>query len=193
MSQIDLASEGASEDRDSTAVISAGPRNDGFEEVLVKLGRVTNVVSGGRVFHFYAIVVVGDGKGRIGVGRGKAREVATAIQKAMSNARQNVEKIELNRGTLYHKVTASRGNTKVVMLPASPGTGIIAGGAMRAVFKVLGVQDVLAKCIGPSNASNVVIATLKALRSMVSPSLIAAKRGKSIAELFDRKLVEQQG
>jgi small subunit ribosomal protein S5 len=155
-------------------------KNDGNQEKLVSISRNAKVVKGGRIFSFSALVVVGDGKGRIGVGRGKAREVPVAIQKAMENARRNFVQIELFNNTVYHTVKARHGATRVIILPASEGTGIIAGGAMRAVFDVLGIQNVLAKCIGSSNPINVVLATLKGLKSMVSPEFIAAKRGVAI-------------
>jgi small subunit ribosomal protein S5 len=167
--------------------VSSTLKSDGNRESLIAVFRNTTVVKGGRIFSFGALVVVGNGKGRIGVGRGKAREVPSAIQKAMENARRNFVQIELFNNTLYHPIKASHGATRVIMLPASEGTGIIAGGAMRAVFDVLGVQNVLAKCIGPANPINVVLATLKGLKSMVSPELIAAKRGKELEYIVKRK------
>ncbi len=159
--------------------VSTVKKGDGNIEELVLVNRNAKVVKGGRIFSFAALVVVGDGKGRIGVGRGKAREVPVAIQKAMENARRNFVQIELFNNTLYHPIRARHGATRVIMLPASDGTGIIAGGAMRAVFNVLGIQNVLSKCIGSSNPINVVLATLKGLKSMVSPEFMAAKRGKN--------------
>lgn len=152
-------------------------KNDGNQEKLISVSRNAKVVKGGRIFSFSALVVVGDGKGRIGIGRGKAREVPVAIQKAMENARRSFVYIEIHNNTLYHPIVARHGATKVIIQPASKGTGIIAGGVMRAVFEVLGIQNVLAKCIGSSNPINVVLATLKGLTSMVSPELVAAKRG----------------
>ena len=160
------------------------PKSDGFQEKLVTVARNAKVVKGGRIFGFSALTVVGDGNGRIGVGRGKAREVPVAIQKAMESARRNLIRIELNGTTLFHPIKAQHGASKIIMLPASEGTGIIAGNAMRAVFEVLGVQNVLAKCIGSTNPVNVVYATIKGLRSMVSPEAVAAKRGKTIAEII---------
>lgn len=148
-------------------------------EKLVSVSRNAKVVKGGRVFSFSALVVVGDGKGRIGIGRGKAKEVPVAIQKAMENARRNFVRVELSNNTLYHPVVASHGATKVILRPASKGTGIIAGGVMRAVFEVLGIQNVLSKCVGSSNPNNVVLATLKGLKSMISPDYMMAKRNKS--------------
>lgn len=158
-------------------------KGDGFQEKLVDVGRSATVVKGGRKFSFSALTVVGDGKGRIGVGRGKAREVPVAIQKAMESARRNLIRIDLNGTTLYHPIEARHGASKVVMMPASEGTGIIAGGSMRAVFEVLGVHNVLAKCIGSTNPMNVVWATLKGLQQMCSPEQVAAKRGKQIMDI----------
>lgn len=166
------------------ASVDVAPKSDGFQEKLVAVARNAKVVKGGRIFGFSALTVVGDGNGRIGVGRGKAREVPVAIQKAMENARRNLMRIELNGNTLFHPVSANHGASKIVMLPASEGTGIIAGGAMRAVFEVLGVQNVLAKCIGSSNPVNVVHATLKGLKAMTSPEAVAAKRGKTVEEVI---------
>jgi small subunit ribosomal protein S5 len=157
--------------------------SDGLQEKLVAVRRVAKVVKGGRQFGFSALTVVGDGQGRVGMGRGKAREVPVAIQKAMESARRSMRAIPLNGATLQHPVTARFGGTKVIMRPASEGTGIIAGGAMRAVLEVLGVRDVLAKCIGSTNPINVVRATLAGLDSMVSPEAVATKRGKSVEEI----------
>ena len=157
---------------------------DELQEKLVNVRRVAKVVKGGRQFGFSALTVVGDGNGRIGFGRGKAREVPAAIQKAMEDARRNMRKIKLNGGTLQYPITASHGAAKVYMQPASEGTGIIAGGAMRAVFEVLGVRDVLAKCIGSSNPVNVVRATIKGLKKMSDPETVAAKRGKTVEEIL---------
>ena len=165
----------------------SAPKSDGFQEKLVTVSRNAKVVKGGRIFGFAALTVVGDGNGRIGVGRGKAREVPAAIQKAMESARRNLVHVELNGNTLFHPIKARHGASKVIMLPASDGTGMIAGNAMRAVFEVLGIQNVLAKCIGSTNPVNVVYATIKGLRSMTSPEAVAAKRGKSIAEVFGKK------
>lgn len=160
------------------------PKNDDLLEKLVTVNRVAKVVKGGRIFSFTALTVVGDGKGRIGFGYGKAREVPVAIQKAMEAARKNMKLVNLNGATLYYPVTARHGAAKVYMQPASEGTGIIAGGAMRAVFEVSGVHNVLAKTIGSSNPINVVRATLKALQSMSSPETIASKRGKTLEEIL---------
>jgi len=157
---------------------------DGLQEKLIAVNRVAKVVKGGRQFGFAALTVVGDGNGRVGFGQGKAREVPVAIQKAMENARKNMRVIKLKGETLQYPVTASHGAAKVYMQPASPGTGIIAGGAMRAVFEVLGVRDVLAKCIGSNNPINVVRATIRGLTEMASPEEIAAKRGKTVEEIL---------
>lgn len=158
---------------------------EGQIEKLVSVRRVAKVVKGGRLFGFSALTVVGDGNGSVGFGRGKAREVPVAVQKAMENARKNMVKINLNGGTLQYPIVATHGAAKVVMKPASEGTGIIAGGAMRAIMEAAGVRDVLAKCIGTTNPVNVVRATVKGLADMNSPEQIAAKRGKSVEEILD--------
>ena len=157
---------------------------DGLEERLVTVNRVAKVVKGGRQFGFTALTVVGDGNGKIGVGYGKAREVPLAIQKAMEKARKELQHVPLQDGTLYYPVVGQHGAAKVFMQPASVGTGIIAGGAMRAVFEVVGVKNVLSKCIGSRNPINVVQATIRALTNMQSPDLIAAKRGKTVEEIL---------
>jgi len=158
---------------------------DGLQEKLVAVNRTAKVVKGGRIFGFSALVVVGNGKGKFGFGRGKAREVPAAIQKAMENARRSMVQIELNGTTLQHQIIARHGASKVLIKPASEGTGVIAGSAMRAVFEVVGVSNVLAKCIGSTNPVNVVRATIKGLQSMLSPAAIAEKRGKSIEEIME--------
>ncbi|GHB33767.1 30S ribosomal protein S5 [Salinicola rhizosphaerae] len=154
-----------------------------LQEKLVQVNRVAKVVKGGRIFGFTALTVVGDGNGRVGFGRGKAREVPVAIQKAMDQARRNMVKVSLSGSTLQYPVRARHGASKVFMQPASSGTGIIAGGAMRSVLELAGVHDVLAKCYGSTNPVNVVRATIKGLASMQSPEDIAAKRGLSVEEL----------
>ncbi len=159
--------------------------SDGYNEKLVAVLRTSKVVQGGRIFGFSGLVVVGDGNGKIGFGRGKAREVSTAIKKATENARRNMITINLNGNTLYHPIKTSYGACKVIMLPASDGTGVIAGNAMRAVFEVMGVENVLAKTIGSSNPVNVIRATIKGLQDMATPESVAAKRGKSIEEIID--------
>jgi len=160
-----------------------GESPEGFQEKLVAVNRVAKVVKGGRIFGFAALTVVGDGAGRVGMGRGKAREVPAAIQKALENARRNMSTIALHGDTLQYPVTGEHGAAKVYMQPASTGTGIIAGGPMRAVFEVLGVHNVLAKCIGSSNPINVVRATIKGLQGMPAPDYVASKRGKSVEEI----------
>jgi small subunit ribosomal protein S5 len=160
-------------------------RGDGLREKMISVNRVTKVVKGGRIMGFAALTVVGDGDGGIGMGKGKSEEVPVAVQKAMEEARRNMVKISLKSGTLQHAVIGEHGASKVIMQPASEGTGIIAGGAMRAVFEVMGVHNVLAKCIGSTNPYNVVRATLNGLRAMSTPSEIAAKRGKSIEEITE--------
>ena len=161
----------------------AEARDDGLKEKMIAVNRVTKVVKGGRILGFAALTVVGDGDGRIGMGKGKSREVPVAVQKAMEEARRKMVKIPLKNGTLQHAVMGRHGAAKVFMQPATEGTGIIAGGPMRAVFEVLGVTNVLAKCIGSTNPYNVVRATLNGLKSMNTPSEIAAKRGKTVADL----------
>jgi len=156
---------------------------DELLEKLVAINRVAKVVKGGRLFGFTALTVVGDGKGRVGMGRGKAREVPAAIQKAMENARKNMVRVPLRGGTLHYPLMARHGAAKVYMQPASEGTGIIAGGPMRAVFEVLGVRDVLAKCIGSPNPINVIRATVDGLSNMSSPEQVAARRGLSVEEV----------
>ena len=157
---------------------------DDLLEKLVAVNRVAKVVKGGRQFGFAALTVVGDGKGRVGYGRGKAREVPVAIQKAMESARKNMVDVKLNGSTLQYALQGRHGAAKVFMQPASDGTGIIAGGAMRAVFEVLGVQNVLAKCIGTNNPINVVRATVAGLARMNDPESIAAKRGKTVEQIL---------
>jgi small subunit ribosomal protein S5 len=158
--------------------------NDGMIEKLVAVNRVAKVVKGGRQFGFTALTVVGDGNGKVGFGYGKAREVPLAIQKAMDKARKSMKSIPIKNGTLQHPVTASHGAVIIFMKPASEGTGVIAGGAMRAVLEAVGVRNVLAKSIGSSNSINVVRATFKGLLNMVSPEFIAAKRGKKVEEVL---------
>ncbi|KJZ18766.1 MULTISPECIES: 30S ribosomal protein S5 [Halomonas] len=155
-------------------------QNGDLQEKLVQVNRVAKVVKGGRIFGFTALTVVGDGNGRVGFGRGKAREVPVAIQKAMDQARRNMIKVNLVGGTLQYPVKARHGASKVYMQPASDGTGIIAGGAMRSVLELAGVHNVLAKCYGSTNPVNVVRATVNGLASMQSPEDVAAKRGLSV-------------
>lgn len=156
---------------------------EGLQEKLVQVNRVAKTVKGGRIFAFTALTVVGDGNGRVGFGRGKAREVPTAIQKAMEAARRNMINVDLNGDTIQYPTKGRHGASKVFMQPASQGTGVIAGGAMRAVLEIAGVQNVLAKCYGSTNPVNVVRATFKALHAMQSPEAVAAKRGKSVEDV----------
>ena len=155
-----------------------------LQEKLVAVNRVSKVVKGGRIFSFTALTVVGDGNGRVGFGYGKAREVPAAIQKAMEQARRNLTKVELNSGTQHHAVNGTHAGSNVFMKPASQGTGIIAGGAMRAVLEVAGVHNVLAKTYGSTNPMNVVRATIDALAHMKSPEQVAAKRGLRVDEIL---------
>ncbi|TVR61055.1 MAG: 30S ribosomal protein S5 [Candidatus Competibacteraceae bacterium] len=163
--------------------VESSQNTDGLQEKLITVNRVAKVVKGGRQFGFTALTVVGDGNGRVGLGYGKAREVPMAIQKAMDKARRNLRGVALNGATLQYPITAEHGAARVFMQPASEGTGIIAGGAMRAVFEVVGVKDVLAKCIGSRNPINVVRATIRGLSAIKSPEYQAAKRGKTVDEI----------
>lgn len=156
---------------------------EGLQEKLVQVNRVAKTVKGGRIFAFTALTVVGDGNGRVGFGRGKAREVPIAIQKAMEAARRNMINVELNGDTIQYPTKGRHGASKVYMQPASPGTGVIAGGAMRSVLEIAGVQNVLAKCYGSTNPVNVVQATFSALREMQSPETVAVRRGKAVEDI----------
>ena len=155
-----------------------------LQEKLVQVNRVAKVVKGGRIFSFTALTVVGDGNGKVGFGRGKAREVPAAIQKAMEAAKRNMVSIKLDGDTIQYPTRAAHGASKVYMQPASQGTGVIVGGAMRAVLEIAGVHNVLSKCYGSTNPANVVRATIKALSSMQSPDDVAARRGKSVEEIL---------
>lgn len=159
--------------------------NEGLQEKLVQVNRVAKTVKGGRIFQFTALTVVGDGNGKVGFGRGKAREVPIAIQKAMEAARRNMINVDLNGDTLQYAIKGVHGASKVYMQPASQGTGVIAGGAMRSVLEIAGVQNVLAKCYGSTNPVNVVRATFNALKAMSSPEAVAAKRGKSVEQILN--------
>src|SRR5246127_1777484 len=159
-------------------------RDDGMREKMIAVNRVTKVVKGGRILGFAALTVVGDGDGRIGMGKGKAREVPVAVQKAMEAARRNMVKVSLKNGSIHHNVRGEHGAAKVLMAPAPAGTGIIAGGPMRAVFEVMGVTDIVAKSLGSSNPYNMVRATLDALHNATTPADIAAKRGKSVEDIL---------
>jgi small subunit ribosomal protein S5 len=157
---------------------------DGLKEKMIAVNRVTKVVKGGRTLSFAALTVVGDGDGRIGMGKGKAKEVPVAVQKAMDAARRNMFKVALRNGTIQHNVKGIHGAAKVLMAPAKPGDGIIAGGPMRAVFEVMGVTDIVAKSLGSTNPYNMVRATIDALKRSTTPAEIAAKRGKTVEEIF---------
>ncbi len=159
-------------------------RDDGLKEKMISVNRVTKVVKGGRILGFAALTVVGDGDGRIGMDKGKSREVPVAVQKAMEEARRKMIKVSLRNGTLQHTVYGQHGASSVFLAPAPEGTGIIAGGPMRAIFEVVGVRNVVAKSHGSTNPYNLVRATLDALQNMSTPSEIAAKRGKTVEELF---------
>ncbi|HEY3533612.1 MAG TPA: 30S ribosomal protein S5 [Casimicrobiaceae bacterium] len=159
-------------------------RGDGLREKMISINRVTKVMKGGRILGFAALTVVGDGDGRVGMGKGKAKEVPVAVQKAMEQARRKMVKVRIKKGTLHHAVEGQHGATRVFMQPASEGTGVIAGGAMRAVFDVVGITNILAKCHGSTNPYNVVRATINALEAVNSPADIAAKRGKTVEEIL---------
>ena len=158
---------------------------DDITEKLVNVNRTSKTVKGGRKMGFSALVVAGDGKGRIGFGRGKALEVPVAIQKATENARRSMVQIQLKGNTIQHMIKSRHGASKVLMMPAPEGTGIIAGSAMRAVFEVLGVENILAKCIGSNSPINVIRATVAGLTQMETPESVAAKRGKSVEEIME--------
>lgn len=168
-----------------TAKSQADAPEDGLREKMIAINRVTKVVKGGRILGFAALTVVGDGDGRIGMGKGKAKEVPVGVQKAMEQARRGLVKVPLREGTVHHEVYGEHGAARVMLLPASKGTGIIAGGPMRAVFEVVGITDVVAKSHGSSNPYNLVRATINALKNLSTPYEIAAKRGKTIEEIFN--------
>ncbi len=156
-----------------------------LNEKLIAVNRVSKTVKGGRIFSFTALTVVGDGNGRVGFGYGKAREVPAAIQKAMEKARRNMVTVALNEGTLHHAVKGRHTGSNVYMQPAAEGTGIIAGGAMRAVLEVVGVHNVLAKAYGSTNPINIVRATIDGLSGMKSPEMVAAKRGLTVEAISE--------
>jgi len=160
-------------------------RDDGMKEKMISVNRVTKVVKGGRILGFAALTEVGDGDGRVGMGKGKSREVPVAVQKAMEQARRQLEGVSLRDGTIHHTVTGQHGASRVYLAPAEEGTGIIAGGPMRAVFEVVGVRNIVAKSHGSSNPYNLVRATLDALRKLKTPAEVAAKRGKTVEQLFE--------
>lgn len=162
----------------------AEEQDDGIREKMSAVNRVTKVVKGGRILGFAALTVVGDGDGRIGMGKGKSREVPVSVQKAMDQARRAMEKVPLRNGTIFHAVEGHHGASRVMLHPAPEGTGVIAGGPMRAIFDVMGIRNIVAKSHGSSNPYNMVRATLDALSKLRSPSEIAAKRGKTVEELI---------
>ena len=162
----------------------AEEQDDGIREKMIAVNRVTKVVKGGRIIGFAALTVVGDGDGRIGMGKGKSREVPVSVQKAMDQARRAMEKVPLRNGTIFHAVEGHHGASRVMLHPAPEGTGVIAGGPMRAIFDVMGIRNIVAKSHGSSNPYNMVRATLDALSKLRSPSEIAAKRGKTVEELI---------
>ena len=164
--------------------VNTEDRDDGIKEKMIAVNRVTKVVKGGRILGFAALTVVGDGDGRIGMGKGKSREVPVAMQKAMERARRGMARIPLKSGTVHHLVEGKHGASRVLLSPAADGTGVIAGGPMRAVFDVMGVRNVVAKSHGSTNPYNLVRATLNALGKLRTPSEIAAKRGKSVEEIL---------
>lgn len=162
----------------------AEEQDAGIREKMIAVNRVTKVVKGGRILGFAALTVVGDGDGRIGMGKGKSREVPVSVQKAMDQARRAMEKVPLRNGTIFHAVEGHHGASRVMLHPAPEGTGVIAGGPMRAIFDVMGIRNIVAKSHGSSNPYNMVRATLDALSKLRSPSEIAAKRGKTVEELI---------
>ena len=159
-------------------------RDDGLREKMIQVNRVTKVVKGGRIMGFAALTVVGDGDGRVGMGKGKAREVPLAVQKAMDQARRNMVKVSLKNGSVHHNIRGEHGAAKVLLAPAPAGTGIIAGGPMRAVFEVMGITDIVAKSLGSSNPYNMVRATFDALNKATTPAEVAAKRGLTVEQIL---------
>lgn len=157
---------------------------DQYIEKMISVNRVTKVVKGGRIMGFAALMIVGDGDGGIGMGRARSKEVPVAVQKAAKEARKNIVKVSLKNGTVHHTVIGKHGATKVLIQPAKDGTGIIAGGAMRAIFDAIGVKNITAKVYGSTNPYNVVRATIDGLLGVYTPAEIAAKRGKSVSEIL---------
>ncbi|MXZ79957.1 MAG: 30S ribosomal protein S5 [Gammaproteobacteria bacterium] len=168
-------------------------QQENYQEQLINVRRVAKVVKGGRIFGFSALTVVGDGEGRVGIGRGKAREVPVAVQKAMEDARRNMFRVNMDGDTIQYPIVGRHGASKVVLRPAAEGTGIIAGGTMRAVLEAVGIQNILTKVIGTTNPINVTRATIDALSRLRSAQYIAAKRGKNVKELFETAPENEQG
>lgn len=166
------------------ARVNTEEKDDGFREKMIAVNRVSKTVKGGRILSFAALTVVGDGDGKIGMGKGKSREVPVAVQKAMDEARRRMLKVPLKGGTFHHTVTGKHGASVVLISPAAKGTGIIAGGPMRAIFEVLGVTDVVAKSLGSTNPYNMIRATLDGLKKMQTPQSVADKRGLSIEQIL---------
>ena len=167
------------------AKVATEERDDGLIEKMIAVNRVTKVVKGGRILGFAALTVVGDGDGKVGMGKGKSREVPLAVQKAMDEARKNMISVRMKGGTFYHSVIGKHGASSVLISPAEKGTGIIAGGPMRAIFEVMGISDVVAKSFGSTNPYNLVRATLNGLEMMYAPAEIAKKRGMTIEEIVN--------
>ena len=167
------------------AKVATEERGDGLIEKMIAVNRVTKVVKGGRILGFAALTVVGDGDGRVGMGKGKSREVPLAVQKAMDEARKNMISARMKGGTFYHSVIGKHGASSALISPAEKGTGIIAGGPMRAIFEVMGVSDVVAKSFGSTNPYNLVRATLNGLGNMYAPSEIAKKRGMTVEQIVN--------
>lgn len=171
----------------SEKIVNNEESSDDLREKMIAINRVTKVVKGGRILGFAALTVVGNGDGGVGMGKGKSREVPVAVQKAMDEARKKMIKVKLKNGTIFHPIIGTHGAAKVYMQPAPDGTGIIAGGPMRAIFEVMGMTNILAKCIGSTNPYNVVRATLNALNNMNTPAYVAAKRGKSVKDILEQE------
>jgi small subunit ribosomal protein S5 len=167
--------------------IQSEERDDGLREKMIAVNRVTKVVKGGRILGFAALTVVGDGDGRIGMGKGKSKEVPVAVQKAMDEARRKMIKVSLRKGTLQHTVIGQHGASRVLISPAKEGTGVIAGGPMRAVFEMLGVKDVVSKSMGSQNPYNMIRATIDGLNKESSPRSVAQRRGKKVADILRRE------
>ena len=167
------------------AKVATEERDDGLREKMIAVNRVTKVVKGGRILGFAALTVVGDGDGKVGMGKGKSREVPLAVQKAMDEARKNMISVRMKGGTFYHSVIGKHGASSVLISPAEKGTGIIAGGPMRAIFEVMGISDVVAKSFGSTNPYNLVRATLSGLGNMYAPSEIAKKRGMTVEQIVN--------